>query len=345
MAREFTPTEWIWRDGELVPWAEATLHVMSHVVHYGSSVFEGIRCYDTGDGPAIFRLHDHLRRLHDSARVYRMPLPHSTAHLGGACIDLVRRNGLEACYIRPIALRGFGAPGIDPRSCPVETYIICWPWDAYLGADALERGIDVCVSSWRRPAPDTVPALTKAGGNYLSGQLVAMDARLNGFDEGIALDPHGLVSEASGQNVFLVRDGVLITPAVDGSQLPGITRDCVVTLARDLGIAVREERVPRELLYMVDEAFLSGTASEITPVRSVDRVPIGDGAVGPVTRALQERLLGIATGRLPDVHGWRTHVADAKADARPAHQTSSAHQTSGARSQRSGVRVARAKEG
>lgn len=312
MAGPITQTDWIWRDGEVIPWAQATVHVMSHVVHYGSSVFEGIRCYPTAEGPAIFRLHDHVRRFYDSCRVYRMTPAHSAQALADACVELVRRNGLEACYIRPIAFRGMGAVGLDPAASPVQTYVICWPWGAYLGAGALERGVDACVSSWRRPAADTLPALVKAGGNYLSGQLIATEARVNGYDEGIALNPDGLVSEASGQNLFLVRDGALITPAVDGSLLPGITRDCVLTLARALDLPARQESVPRELLYLADEAFLVGTASEITPVRSIDRVPVADGAVGPVTRALQQRLLDIAHGRLPDTHGWRTPVGYAE---------------------------------
>jgi branched-chain amino acid aminotransferase len=312
MAGRITETDWIWRDGEVIPWAEATVHVMSHVVHYGSSVFEGIRCYPTAEGPSIFRLHDHIKRFYGSCRVYRMAPTPSAQALADACAELVHRNRLDACYIRPIAFRGLGAVGLDPAASPVRTYVICWPWGEYLGTGALERGVNACVSSWRRPAADTLPALVKAGGNYLSGQLIATEARLNGYDEGIALSPDGLVSEASGQNLFLVRDGTLITPAVDGSLLPGITRDCVLTLARDLNLPARQEAVPRELLYLADEAFLVGTASEVTPIRSIDRVPIADGAVGPVTRALQQRLLDIAHGRLPDAHGWRTSVASAE---------------------------------
>ena len=309
------PTEWIWRDGEFIPWEEATVHVMSHAVHYGSSFFEGIRCYATPNGPAIFRLDDHLRRLHDSCRIYRIEVPFSIAALAQACCELVARNGLEDCYIRPIVLRGLGAPGLNPAASPVETYLICWPWGAYLGADALERGVDVRVSSWSRMAPNTFPAMAKAGGNYIAAQLMKMEALADGYAEAIALDPNGLVSEGSGENVFLVRDEVLITPALNGSFLPGITRDSVLTLARDLGIPVREQAVPRELLYLADEVFLTGTAAELTPVRSVDRITIGDGTVGPVTRAIQQKLMDILRGRAPDHYGWRTPVGQRSATA------------------------------
>jgi branched-chain amino acid aminotransferase len=314
-AGQFPKTEWIWKDGEFVPWESATLHVMSHVVHYGSSVFEGIRCYRTPEGPAIFRLDDHMRRMEDSARVYRMEIPHSREELSDACRALVRKNGLEECYLRPISLRGLGAAGVNPLNSPVETYLVCWPWGAYLGAGALEEGVDVCVSSWQRPAPNTFPALSKAGGNYLSSQLIKMEALANGYAEGIALGPSGLISEGSGQNIFLVRDGVLITPAMEGTILQGITRDCVLQLARDLGIPIREQAVPRELLYMVDEIFFTGTAAEITPVRSVDRITVGTGRAGEITLKLQERLLGVAQGRLEDTHGWLTLVHQKEAAA------------------------------
>lgn len=302
------PTEWIWRDGELIPWEQATIHVMSHAVHYGTSFFEGIRCYATPGGPAIFRLGDHLRRLHDSCRIYRTEVPFSVAALAQACCELVARNGLEDCYIRPIVLRGLGAPGVNPAASPVETYLVCWPWGAYLGADALEQGVDVRVSSWHRMAPDTFPAMAKAGGNYIAAQLMKMEALADGYAEAIALDPNGLVSEGSGENVFLVRGETLITPALNGTFLPGITRDSVITLARDLGIPVREQAVPRELLYIADEVFLTGTAAELTPVRSVDRITVGDGTVGPVTRAIQQKLMDILRGRAPDHYGWRTPV-------------------------------------
>jgi len=308
-------TDWIWRDGEFIPWEAATVHVMSHVVHYGTSFFEGIRCYSTPDGPAIFRLRDHLRRLHDSCRIYRIEVPYSLETLAQGCCDLVARNGLEDCYIRPVVFRGLGAPGLNPAASPVETYLICWPWGAYLGADALERGVDVRVSSWSRMAPNTFPAMAKAGGNYIAAQLMKMEALADGYAEAIALDPSGLVSEGSGENVFLVRDEVLITPALNGSFLPGITRDTVITIARDLGIPVREQAVPREMLYIADEVFLTGTAAELTPVRSVDRIPVGDGTVGPITRAIQQKLMDILHGRAPDHYGWRTPVVQRSATA------------------------------
>ena len=310
MAGQTTDTEWIWHNGELIPWASATIHIMSHVVHYGSSVFEGIRCYRTPAGPAIFRLSEHLRRLDDSARIYRMDSGYSPAELAAACQQLIVRNGLAECYLRPILIRGLGARGLNPFSSPVESYIVCWPWGAYLGDGALERGVDVRVSSWQRPAPNTHPALAKAGGNYLNSQLITMEAIADGYHEGLALGPGGLISEGSGQNIFLVRRGRLLTPALDGTLLEGITRDCIIELARDLGITVLEQPVPRELLYTADEVFFTGTAAEITPVRSVDKVLVGNGVAGPGTRTLQERLLGIAQGRLPDTFGWLTPVGD-----------------------------------
>ena len=304
-------TSWIWRDGEFVPWENATLHVMSHVVHYGSSVFEGIRCYRTPAGPALFRLHEHLQRLHDSARVYRMQPAYTRDVLAAACCSLIRRNGLDECYVRPLVVRGLGSAGIDPTPCPVETYLICWPWGVYLGERALEQGVQACVSSWSRPAPNTIPTAAKAGGNYLSSQLIKLEAIANGYDEGIALGPGGLVSEASAQNIFLVRAGALLTPPADGTLLAGITRDSIMQIARDVGVEVREQQIPRELLYSADEAFFTGTAAEVTPIRSIDRIAVGDGSVGPVTRMLQQRLLGIARGAVPDTRNWLTHVAPA----------------------------------
>ncbi len=308
MTDSFPRTEWIWKDGRLIPWESATIHVMSHVVHYGSSVFEGIRCYHTDGGPAVFRLRDHMRRLLDSARVCRMELGYTGAALEEASLQLIRRNQLDECYIRPIALRGLGAAGVNPSSSPVEVYLICWPWGAYLGDDALEAGVDVGISSWNRPAPNTLPVMAKIGGAYVNSQLIKMEAVANGYTEGIALSPSGLVCEGSGQNLFLVRDETLITPAQDGTLLPGITRDSILTVARDLGIATREALVPREMLYSADELFFSGTAAEVTPVRSVDRITVGEGQVGPITRRLQERLLDTARGRSPDPHGWLTPV-------------------------------------
>jgi branched-chain amino acid aminotransferase len=305
---QFAETEWIWHNGEFVPWHQATIHVMSHVVHYGSSIFEGVRCYRTPEGPAIFRLHDHMRRFRDSCKIYRMEPDYSLDALEEAVRDLVLRNALDECYIRPLAIRGYGAAGVHPGASPVETYLICWPWGAYLGAGALEQGVDACTSTWHRAAPNTFPALCKAGGNYVNGQLMKMEAVANGFSEAIALAPDGLVSEGSGQNVFLVRDDVLITPALDGTLLPGITRDCILTIARDLGIPVREQAVPREMLYIADEVFFTGTAAEVTPIRSLDRIQIGDGTAGPITRQLQQHLLGIVRGSVADPYGWRSLV-------------------------------------
>ena len=301
----FQGTEWIWRNGEWIRWEDATIHVLSHVVHYGSSVFEGIRCYATPQGPAIFRLPEHMRRFRDSAKIYRMEMPDMET-LEEACKEVVVRNEMDACYIRPIAFRGYGSPGVDPAPNPVDVYFICWEWGAYLGPEALARGVDACISTWLRPFPDTYPAIAKAGGNYLNGQLMKMEAHVNGYAEAIALGPNGMVSEGSGQNVFLVRDGVLITPSVDGTFLQGITRDSIIGFARDLGITVREQNVPREMLYVADEVFFCGTAAEVTPVRSIDKITIGSGSMGPVTKRIQEHFFAVVSGDLPDMHGWLT---------------------------------------
>lgn len=310
-----TTTEWIWNDGRLVRWEDATLHVMSHVVHYGSSIFEGIRCYDTPDGGAIFRLPEHVRRFFDSCRTYRMEPQPEPDELAEACRTVVRRNGLRECYIRPLAVRGVGAVGVDPSSSPVQTYVICWPWGAYLGRGALEQGVDVCVSSWNRPAPNTHPVQVKAGGNYVNAALMKMQAAADGYSEAIALGTDGRVSEGSGQNLFLVRDGTIVTPPAGASILAGITRDSIITLARELGIPVVEDALARESLYMADELFFTGTAAEVTPIRSVDRVPVGDGEVGPITRRLQTAYLDIARGRARDRYGWLTHLDEsAEAD-------------------------------
>ncbi len=298
----------IWRDGSLVEWQDATIHVMSHVVHYGSSIFEGIRCYSTPDGPAIFRLPDHLRRFNDSCRIYRMPMRHSIDELVSACSEVVSENDLQACYLRPVALRTGEEMGVLPHKAPVETFIIPWVWGRYLGNDALEQGVDVCVSSWRRPAPGTTPTLAKAGGNYLNSQLSKMEARADGYVEGIMLDSFGYVAEGSGENLFLVRDGIVYTSTMGSGILNGITRDCVMRIARDLGYTVSEQTLPRELLYICDEAFFSGTAAELTPIRSVDKIEVGTGKPGPVTLAIQDVYMGIATGRMPDRYGWLTRV-------------------------------------
>ena len=305
---KLTASEWIWRDGEFVPWKDATVHVLAHAVQFGSAVFEGVRCYSTPKGPAVFRLREHFRRMYNSCKIYRMDVKYTPDELVEATRELVRRNGLDACYIRPMVLRGYGAAGMVPFASPVEVFLPCWPWGAYLGDDALEQGVDACVASWHRVAPNTIPAIAKIAGNYLSGQLIKMEALANGYAEAIALGPEGLVSEGSGQNVFIVSDGALYTPPIDGTLLPGITRDTVLALAGDLGITVRVQPLAREVLYTCDEIFLSGTASEITPVRSVDKLPVGTGKPGPVTGALQKRFLDIVNGRADDAHGWLTYT-------------------------------------
>ena len=307
--------EWIWHNGEIIPWDDARIHVMSHVVHYGSSVFEGIRFYDTPSGPAAFRLSDHMRRFVNSAKIYRMDLELSVDQLSDACREVVTRNDLESGYIRPVAMRGVGALGLHPGKSPVETYIVTWPWGQYLGTEALQQGVDVCVSSWNRPAPNTLPTLAKAGGNYVISQLMRMEAEANGYAEAIGLGPDGLVSEGSGQNLFLVEAGVLYTPPLNGTLLHGITRDSILKLAANLGIQTREQSVPRELLYVADELFFTGTASELTPIRSVDRIEIGDGGVGPITEKLQKEYLGIATGERPDRYGWLEPINQAASEA------------------------------
>lgn len=301
-------TEWIWKDGEFIPWTEARIHVLSHAVQFGSSVFEGVRCYATPDGPAIFRLDDHLRRFEETCKVYRTELPYSRAELAEACRALVERNGLETGYLRPMVVRGYGAAGMLPLGSPVEVYLSCWPWGAYHGEGALDQGVDVCVSTWFRPAPNTYPAMAKVAGNYLGSQLGRMEAMANGYAEAVALTPDGLVSEGTGQNIFLVRDGVLITPQLDGTMLVGITRDSILRLAHDEGIPVREQPVPRELLYLADEIFFTGTAAEITPIRSVDKIVVGSGRRGPITERLQRRYLDTVRGREPDKFGWLTPV-------------------------------------
>jgi branched-chain amino acid aminotransferase len=305
-----TPTEKIWHNGRFIPWEEATIHVLSHVVSYGSSVFEGIRCYETPAGPAVFRLREHIRRMIDSARIYRMEnLGFSAGQLADAMLELVRVNHMDSCYIRPIVLRGYGEMGVNPLKNPIDVYIACWSWGKYLGEEALAEGVDVCVSSWNRIAPNTLPALAKAGANYMNSQLIKMEALANGYSEGIALDSAGFVSEGSGENIFVVRDGKIHTPPLGNSVLPGITRDSVLTLARELDIPVVETIIPREMLYIADEVFFSGTAAEITPIRSVDRIAVGKGKRGPVAERLQKEFFAIVNGTRPDRHGWLTPVA------------------------------------
>jgi branched-chain amino acid aminotransferase len=304
----FTGSGKIWMNGSLVDWADAKIHIASHVVHYGSAVFEGARCYDTPRGSACFQLDAHMRRLFDSARIYRMEPAFDQAALTNAVLDTIRANAFKACYIRPIVYRGYHTLGVNPFPCPVDTAVLTWDWGVYLGQDALERGVDVTVSSWARAAPNTFPTLAKSAANYGNSQLIKMEAIAEGYSEGIALDTFGYLSEGSGQNLFLVRDDVIYTPPLTAAILPGITRSSVITIARDLGFQVREEMLPRELLYIADEAFFAGTAVEITPIRSVDKMTIGEGRRGPITDAIQSAFFGIINGEKPDRHGWLTYV-------------------------------------
>jgi branched-chain amino acid aminotransferase len=302
-------TEKIWRNGEFIAWDDAKIHVLSHVVSYGSSVFEGIRCYETASGPAVFRLREHVRRMVDSAKIYRMDnFQFTREQLENAILDLVAINQLRSCYIRPIVLRGFGEMGVNGTKNPLDIYLACWEWGKYLGDSALADGVDVCVSSWNRIAPNTLPSLAKAGANYMNSQLMKMEAIANGYAEGIALDKSGYVSEGSGENIFLVRDGKIVTPPLGTSVLPGITRDSVLTLAGKLGIPIVEQVVPRELLYISDEVFFSGTAAEITPIRSIDRITIGKGRRGPITEQIQREFFSIVNGTKPDIYSWLTPV-------------------------------------
>jgi branched-chain amino acid aminotransferase len=296
----------IWYNGKMVAWKDATVHVLAHALHYGSTVFEGVRCYPTAKGPAIFRLTDHTKRLFDSAKIYRIDIPYSAEQINAACKQVITANGLtKGAYMRPFAFRSYGEIGVAPKiSPPIDTVIAAFEWGAYLGAEGLENGIDVCVSSWQRLAPNTIPALGKAAGNYLSSQLISMEAKRLGFAEGIGLSTDGSVSEGAGENLFLIRGGIIYTPAMDNSILQGITRDTVIQLARAHGFEVREQSIPRELLYLADEIFLTGTAAEVTPVRSVDRITIGAGKRGPITEVLQSAFFGLFNGKTPDKHGW-----------------------------------------
>ena len=311
------PTAKIWHNGQMIPWEKATIHVLSHVVHYGSSLFEGIRCYELPTGPAIFRLGDHMQRLINSARIYRLEVPFSRTELERAAVELIQANGLRHGYIRPVVLRGYGSLGVHAKDCPIEVYMACWEWGKYLGADS-DEGVDVCVSTWNRVAPNTLPAMSKAGANYMSSQLIAMEAHQNGYSEGIALDSRGYISEGSGENIFLVYGGRLITPPYASSVLPGITRDSVMKLCKDMGLDVVEQDIPREMLYLADEVFFTGTAAEITPLKSVDRIPVGTGKRGPITEKLQKEFFAIVGGRQPDRFGWFTPVPAARKDVRQA---------------------------
>jgi branched-chain amino acid aminotransferase len=304
----FDETLKVWKNGKIIPWNEATIHVASHVVHYGSSVFEGIRCYHTKSGSAIFRLTDHVQRLFDSAKIYRMPIIHSADEIRKACKDVVRANAFEEAYVRPVVFRGYGALGVDPSSCPVDTFILTWKWGAYLGKEGLERGVDVKISSWKRLAPNTLPTMAKAGANYMSSQLMKLEAIADGYAESIALTDQGFLSEGSGENLFVVMKGKLFTPPMSASILNGITRDSVIRIAKELGFDVLEQNLPRESLYLADEVFFTGTAAEVTPIRSVDRVQVGSGGRGPITAAIQTRFFDIISGKSEDRYGWLDYL-------------------------------------
>jgi branched-chain amino acid aminotransferase len=304
----FPGTGKIWMNGKLVEWADASIHIASHVIHYGSGVFEGARCYDTVHGPACFRLDAHMRRLLDSARIYRMEPEFDQQTLTDATINLIQQNGFKACYIRPLIYRGYDSLGVNPLPCPIDVAIMLWEWPAYFTKEAVEEGIDVKIATWARNAPNTTPAMAKSVANYANAQLIKLEALAEGYAEGIALDTQGNLSEGSGQNVFIVRDGVIHTPPIGSSVLSGITRDSVVTLAKDLGFEVREQTLPREMLYIADEVFFVGTAVEVTPIKSVDRVKVGRGRRGPVTEAIQQKFFQIVKGEAADQYGWLQFV-------------------------------------
>ena len=304
--------EWVWKNGEFVKWENATVHVTTHALHYGSSVFEGIRAYATSEGPAVFRLQPHTRRLLNSAKIARMAVPFSEEQINAAILETIRRNGHNSCYVRPLVFRGAGPLGVEGRKNPVDVVIFTMEWGRYLGAEAIESGVDVQVSTWRRLAPDTGASLAKIGGQYTNSQFISMEAHDNGFNEGIALDYSGSVSEGAGENIFVVYNGTVFTPAFGSSILMGITRDTIVTLLKDLGYTVVKEPIPRDLLYIADEIFFTGTAAEVTPVRSVDRVQVGSGSRGPITKAVQDEFFAITSGQKPDKYGWLTLVRQAE---------------------------------
>ncbi len=298
----------IWYDGNMVEWKDATCHIMSHVVHYGSSVFEGMRCYETDNGAGIFRLNEHMSRLYDSAKIYRMPLPYSQKEFENAVIETVKTNNLKSCYIRPVAFRGVGSIGLNPVECPTHCAVAAWSWGKYLGEEAMEKGVSVRVASWNRAAPNTFPAMAKAGGNYLNSQLIKLEAVLDGYAEGIALDSFGFISEGAGENIFLIRNGVIYTPPSSSAILPGITRHCIFTIARDLGYRIEQHTLPRESLYIADEVFFTGTAAEVAPVTKIDNIEIGNGKRGPITEKIQSEFYRIIEGKTPDRHGWFTYI-------------------------------------
>ncbi len=312
----FPGTGKIWMNGKLIDWKDATIHIASHVIHYGSGVFEGARCYATPKGSACFRLDSHMRRLMESGKIYRMEYPLDLAAWTNAVLDTIRANQMKACYIRPLVYRGYETLGVDPRGVPIDAAIMVWEWGAYLGKEALEQGVDVKVSSWTRMAPNTLPAMAKTTANYANSALIKMEAVADGYSDAVALDVHGNLSEGSGQNIFMVRDGAIYTPPLGSSILGGITRDCVITLARENGYSVSETVLPRESLYTADEVFFVGTATEVTPVRSVDKIKVGVGKPGPVTLALQRAFFQVINGEVPDRHGWLTYVYPEEASLR-----------------------------
>ncbi len=307
-----TPTDYIWMDGDLVKWEDAKIHILAHAMHYGSSVFEGMRVYKTPKGPAAFRLREHTQRLFNSAKLYYMEIPFTPMEINDAIMNLVRINDLEECYVRPLAYRGYGDVGVDPTGIPISVAIAVWPWGKYLGEGALEKGVSVCFSSWNRMAPNTLPAMAKAGANYMNSQLMKLEAKRQGYVEAIALDTNGLVSEGSGENIFVIHNERIITPTFGASILPGITRDTIMTLAREMGYRVIEQDIPREMVYLADEVFFTGTAAEVTPISCVDDHVIGTGVAGPITRRLQQAFFDILQGNTDDTHGWLTPVAEYK---------------------------------
>lgn len=298
----------VWMNGALIPWNQANIHIASHVIHYGSALFEGFRAYDTPKGAAIFRLDAHMKRLYNSCKIYRMDIPFAQKEFEKAVIKTIKANNLKACYIRPIVYRGYGTLGVDPFPNPIDCAVLVWEWGKYLGEDALENGVDVKVSTWQRMAPNTFPALAKSGANYMNSQLIKTEALLDGYVEGIALNIRGHISEGSGENIFLVMDGILHTPPLSSSILPGITRNSVIQLARDLGIPIIEDTIPREMLYIADEVFFTGSAAEVTPIRSVDKIIIGSGKRGPMTKTLQDEFFGYISGQKEDKHRWLTYL-------------------------------------
>ncbi len=298
----------VWMNGKLIPWSKAQIHIASHVIHYGSSLFEGFRAYQNPKGTAIFRLDAHIRRLYNSCKMYRMDIPYKPEEFMSAVIETIKANNLKSCYIRPIVYRGYGTLGVDPFPNPIDCAILAWEWGKYLGEGALENGVDVKVSTWQRMAPNTFPALAKSGANYMNSQLIKTEAILDGYAEGIALNVRGHISEGSGENIFLVLDGILHTPPLSSSILPGITRNTVIQLAKDLGILLVEDTIPREMLYIAEEVFFTGSAAEITPIRSIDKITIGNGKRGPITKALQNEFFACVTGEREDKYHWLTYI-------------------------------------